>query len=62
MGTQPGVKRAIAIYGDKVYSGTSDTHIVALDAKTGRLAANSRRGGISVTAIVPVASPRRSTT
>jgi alcohol dehydrogenase (cytochrome c) len=25
------VKRAIAIYGDKVYAGTSDTHLVALD-------------------------------
>ena len=37
MGTPPSVKRAIAIYGDKVYTGTSDTHIVALDAKTGRV-------------------------
>ena len=36
-GTQPSVKRAIALYGDKVYTGTSDTHIVALDAKTGRV-------------------------
>ena len=25
------------MYGDKVYAGTSDTHIVALDAKTGRV-------------------------
>ena len=37
MGTSPSVKRAIALYGDKVYTGTSDTHIVALDAKTGRV-------------------------
>ena len=37
MGTPPSVKRAIAIYGDKVYTGTSDTHIVALDARTGRV-------------------------
>ena len=37
MGTTPSVKRAIAIYGDKVYTGTSDTHIVALDARTGRV-------------------------
>jgi alcohol dehydrogenase (cytochrome c) len=38
MGTNPSVKRAIAIYGDKVYTGTSDAHIVALDVKTGRVA------------------------
>jgi len=37
MGTAASVKRAIALYGDKVYAGTSDTHIVSLDAKTGRL-------------------------
>jgi alcohol dehydrogenase (cytochrome c) len=37
MGTPVSVKRAIAIYGDKVYAGTSDTHIVALDARTGRV-------------------------
>jgi len=37
-GTAPTVKRAIAIYGDNVYMGTSDTHIVALNAKTGRVA------------------------
>lgn len=37
MGVTPGVKRSIAIYGDKVYTGTSDVHLVALDAKTGRV-------------------------
>ena len=37
MGTSPTVKRAIALYGDNVYVGTSDTHIVALNAKTGRM-------------------------
>jgi PQQ-dependent dehydrogenase (methanol/ethanol family) len=31
----PSVKRAIAIYGTRLYVPTSDTHIVALDAKTG---------------------------
>ena len=36
-GTPLSVKRAIALYGDKVYSGTSDTHVVALDARTGRV-------------------------
>jgi alcohol dehydrogenase (cytochrome c) len=38
MGVPTSVKRAIAIYGDKVYTGTSDAHIVALDVKTGRVA------------------------
>ncbi|NOT45073.1 MAG: PQQ-binding-like beta-propeller repeat protein [Acidobacteria bacterium] len=37
MGVNPSVKRSIAIYGDKVYTGTSDVHMVALDAKTGRV-------------------------
>ncbi len=37
MGTPVSVKRAIAIYGDKLYAGTSDTHVVALDAKTGHV-------------------------
>ncbi|MGE3404850.1 MAG: PQQ-binding-like beta-propeller repeat protein [Vicinamibacterales bacterium] len=36
-GVNPSVKRAIGIYGDKVYTGTSDVHVVALDAKTGRV-------------------------
>jgi len=36
-GAQPSVKRAIALYGDRIYAGTSDTHIVALDAKNGRV-------------------------
>jgi alcohol dehydrogenase (cytochrome c) len=31
------VKRTIALYGDKVYVPTSDVHMVALDAKTGRV-------------------------
>jgi alcohol dehydrogenase (cytochrome c) len=38
----PGVnasnKRNIALYGNKVYMGTSDIHVVALDVKTGRVA------------------------
>jgi PQQ-dependent dehydrogenase (methanol/ethanol family) len=33
----PTVKRAIAIYGTRLYIPTSDTHIVALDAKTGNV-------------------------
>jgi len=35
-GVSPTVKRAIAIYGSNVYMGTSDVHVVALDARTGR--------------------------
>lgn len=33
----PTVKRAIAIYGDRIYVPTSDVHVVALDVKTGRV-------------------------
>jgi alcohol dehydrogenase (cytochrome c) len=33
----PSVERSIAIYGNKVLIGTSDTHVVALDAKTGKV-------------------------
>lgn len=36
-GVNPSVKRNIAIYGDKVYVGTSDVHLVALNAKTGKV-------------------------
>ena len=32
------VKRNMALYGDKLYLGTSDVHVIALDAKTGRVA------------------------
>ena len=31
------VKRNISIYGNKIYLGTSDVHLVALDVKTGRV-------------------------
>lgn len=36
-GVNAGNKRMISIYGNKVYMGTSDVHVVALDAKTGRV-------------------------
>jgi alcohol dehydrogenase (cytochrome c) len=35
--TQSGSKRNISIYGDKVYLASSDMHVVALDAKTGKV-------------------------
>ena len=38
---QASVKRNISIYGDKVYLATSDVHMVALDAKTGKVAWDS---------------------
>lgn len=34
---RPTVKRNMALYGNKLYVGTSDVHVVALDAKTGAL-------------------------
>jgi alcohol dehydrogenase (cytochrome c) len=37
-GTQAGVKRNIALYGDKLFVPTSDVHMVALNIKTGRVA------------------------
>lgn len=37
-GANPSVKRNIAIYGSKVYLGTSDIHVVALDVKSGKVA------------------------
>jgi alcohol dehydrogenase (cytochrome c) len=36
-GVNAGNKRMIAIYGNKIFMGTSDVHVVALDVKTGRV-------------------------
>jgi alcohol dehydrogenase (cytochrome c) len=36
-GVQATVKRNIAIYGDKLFAGTSDVHVVALDVKSGKV-------------------------
>lgn len=36
-GVNASAKRNISIYGDKIYMGTSDIHVVALDVKTGRV-------------------------
>src|SRR5207249_7760047 len=33
-----GIQRNIAIYGDKIFATTGDAHIIALDARTGKLA------------------------
>jgi glucose dehydrogenase len=52
-GSAPSVKRAIAIYGDRLYVPASDVHIVALDARTGHVvwdqAIGSRKEGFGVT-------------
>ena len=34
---RPSVKKSIAIYGNNIYAATSDTHLIALDVRTGRL-------------------------
>jgi alcohol dehydrogenase (cytochrome c) len=36
-GTPLTSKKTLALYGDKLFTGTSDNHLVALDARTGRL-------------------------
>ena len=36
-GSGGGVQRNIAIYGDKIFATTNDAHIVAVDARTGKL-------------------------
>lgn len=36
-GSMPSVKRNMALYGDKLYVGTSDTHVIALDVTTGNV-------------------------
>lgn len=58
-GTPVSVKRSIALYGDKVFTGTSDTHVVALDAKTGRVVWDSvvasQKEGFGLTGGVTVA-------
>jgi alcohol dehydrogenase (cytochrome c) len=35
-GTQLNSRKTIALYGDKLYAATSDNHMIALDARTGR--------------------------
>jgi alcohol dehydrogenase (cytochrome c) len=49
----PSVKRAIAIYGDRLYLPTSDVHMVALDVKTGNVLWDQeiaeRKGGFGLT-------------
>ncbi|MBV8845519.1 MAG: PQQ-binding-like beta-propeller repeat protein [Bryobacterales bacterium] len=37
-----GIQRNIAIYGDKIYATTNDAHVIALEARTGRLVWDTR--------------------
>src|SRR5213594_2312848 len=37
-----GIQRNIAIYGDKIFATTGDAHIVALDARTGKVVWNTK--------------------
>src|SRR6202521_1739670 len=37
-----GIQRNIAIYGDRIFGTTNDAHIVAVDARTGKLAGDTR--------------------
>ena len=41
---RPSVKKSIALYGNLVYAATSDTHLIALDMKTGRLVWDTELG------------------
>ncbi|HEY4342115.1 MAG TPA: PQQ-binding-like beta-propeller repeat protein [Steroidobacteraceae bacterium] len=43
-GATPFVKRGIALWGDLLYFGTSDVHVVALNARTGALVWDTRIG------------------
>lgn len=43
-GAAPFVKRALALWGDLLYFGTSDVHVVALNARTGALVWDTRIG------------------
>lgn len=50
---RPTVKKSIAVYGNNIYAATSDTHLIALDMKTGRLVwdvpLGDRKSGMQLT-------------
>ena len=47
-GVAPTVKRGMALYRDRLYIGTSDANVIALDAKTGTLVWDTRIGDTRV--------------
>lgn len=47
-GASPFHKRGLTLYGDKLYFGTSDVHIVALHARTGEIAWDTRVGDFTL--------------
>ncbi|MEO8096955.1 MAG: PQQ-binding-like beta-propeller repeat protein [Acidobacteriota bacterium] len=51
--SRPAVKKNIALFGNKIYAATSDTHLIALEAKTGKVlwdkAIGTRADGMQLT-------------
>jgi len=47
-GVAPTVKRGMALYRDRLYIGTSDANVIALDARTGKLVWDTRIGDTRV--------------
>ncbi len=47
-GVGPTVKRGMALYRDRLYIGTSDANVIALDARTGKLVWDTRIGDTKV--------------
>ena len=47
-GVSATVKRGMALYRDRLYIGSSDAHVIALDVKTGKLAWDTRIGDTAV--------------
>jgi alcohol dehydrogenase (cytochrome c) len=47
-GVAPTVKRGMALYGDRLYIGTSDANVIALDVKTGKVVWDTRIGDTKV--------------
>jgi alcohol dehydrogenase (cytochrome c) len=45
-GSNPSNKRVISLYGDKLYTATSDSHIFALDARTGNVVWDQALAGV----------------
>ena len=47
-GVFPTAKRGLAVHGDRLYLGTSDVHVIALDVKTGKVAWDVLVGDVKV--------------
>lgn len=51
-GVSPTVKRGMALYGERLYIGTSDAHVVALDVRTGAVAWDVQIGDVRLREVV----------